>query len=124
MTDRMPVPRYAWYVALVLMLATVSGLVDRYVLNLLVISIQTDLKVDDVQMSYLIGASFYVLFSILGVPIGRLADRSNRRNIMAVGVALWSVFTMLCSTAHSYRALLGYRIGVGIGEATLIAPSI
>src|ERR1043166_8519601 len=124
MTDRTPGPRYAWYVAFVLMVATVSGMVDRYIMSLLVIPIEHDLAIGDAQMSYLIGASFYVLFSILGVPIGRLADRSSRRNIMAVGVALWSLFTMLCSTAHSYRALLGYRVGVGIGEATLIAPSI
>jgi MFS family permease len=75
-------------------------------------------------MSYLIGLSFSIFYTVLGLPIARWADRGNRRNIMAGGVALWSVMTMLCGVARTYGRLLLTRVGVGVGEATLAAPSV
>ena len=59
-----------------------------------------------------------------GFPIARYADRANRRNLIAGGIALWSVFTSLCATAATYGRLLLFRVGVGVGEATLGAPSV
>jgi MFS family permease len=116
--------RYSWYVVAVLTLANVSGFVDRQILSLLVIPIKRDLGLSDSQVSYLIGLSFSVFYTLLGLPIAWLADRANRRSIIAVGVALWSVFTTLCATAGSYGRLLTFRIGVGVGEATLAAPAV
>jgi MFS family permease len=116
--------RYAWYVVAVLTLANVSGFLDRQVLSLLVPAIERDLKISDTQMSYLIGLSFSVFYTVLGLPIAWLADRVNRRNIMSVGVALWSVMTMLGGLVSTYGRLLATRIGVGVGEATLSAPSV
>jgi MFS family permease len=116
--------RYAWYVVGVLTLANVSGFLDRQVLSLLVPAIERDLRISDTQMSYLIGLSFSVFYTVLGLPIAWWADRANRRNIIAVGVALWSVMTMLSGVATSYPRLLVTRIGVGVGEATLSAPSV
>ena len=116
--------RYAWYVVGVLTLANVSGFLDRQVLSLLVPAIERDLGISDTQMSYLIGLSFSVFYTVLGLPIAWWADRGNRRNIMAAGVALWSVMTMLSGLASTYPRLLLTRIGVGVGEATLNAPSV
>ena len=117
-------PRYAWYVVGVLTLANVSGFLDRQVLSLLVPAIERDLHISDTQMSYLIGLSFSVFYTVLGLPIAWWADRANRRNVMAIGVTLWSLMTMACGLASTYPRLLLARIGVGVGEATLNAPSV
>ena len=115
---------YAWYVVGVLTLTNVVGFVDRQVLSLLVPSIERDLGITDTQMSYLIGLSFSVFYTLMGFPIARWADRANRRNIMAGGIALWSVMTTLSGVARTYWTLLLTRIGVGVGEATNNAPGI
>lgn len=86
--------------------------------------IERDFGITDVQMSYLLGLAFAVFFSVLGLPIARLADRSNRRNLMASGVGLWSVFTTLCAAARTFGRLFLLRVGVGVGEATLNAPGV
>src|SRR6185312_7754305 len=119
-----PDTRYAWYVVGVLTLANVSGFLDRQVLSLLVPAIEHDLGINDTQMSYLIGLSFSVYYTVLGLPIAWLADRANRRTIMAAGVGLWSVMTMLSGMVSTYPRLLLARIGVGVGEGTLNAPSV
>jgi MFS family permease len=116
--------RYAWYVVGVLTLANVSGFLDRQVLSLLVPSIERDLRISDTQMSYLIGLSFSLFYTVLGLPIAWWADRASRRAIMAGGVALWSVMTTVSGLMTTYSRLLLARIGVGIGEATLNAPSV
>src|SRR5947208_2939614 len=115
---------YAWYVVGVLTLANVSGFLDRQVLSLLVPAIERDLNISDTQMSYLIGLSFSVFYTVLGLPIAWWADRANRRNVMTAGVTLWSLMTMLCGLVATYPRLLLARIGVGVGEATLNAPSV
>lgn len=122
--DGAPSPRYAWYVIAVLTLANVSGNVDRQIFSFLVGPLKRDLALTDTQVSYLGGIAFALFFTVLGLPIARWADRSNRRNIMGSGVALWSVFTALCAGATTYARLLGMRVLVGVGEASLQAPSI
>jgi MFS family permease len=116
-------PAYAWYVVVVLMLANVSAFVDRQILGVLVGPIKRDFGISDAEMSYL-AAAFSLFFAVLGLPIARLAGRVGRRNVMAAGVTLWSVFTILCATAQTYARLFVMRIGVGVGEASLNAPSV
>jgi MFS family permease len=70
-------------------------------------------------MSLLIGLAFSVFYTVLGLPIGWLADRGNRRAIMGWGTAIWSVMTSACGLAGSYGRLLLTRVGVGVGEASL-----
>jgi len=123
MADRRPTS-YSWYVVGVLTLTNVVGFVDRQILSLLVPSIERDLGISDTQMSYLIGLSFSVFYTLVGFPVARWADRASRRNIMAVGIALWSVMTTLSGVAKTYSALLLTRVGVGVGEATNNAPGI
>ncbi|MDE3054931.1 MAG: MFS transporter, partial [Gemmatimonadota bacterium] len=115
-------PRYAWYVVGVLTLANVGGFVDRLILSLLVVPIRRDLGISDTQMSLLMGLAFSVFYTVLGLPIGWLADRANRKAIMGWGVAVWSVMTAACGVAGTFGRLLATRIGVGVGEATL-APT-
>jgi MFS family permease len=114
---------YPWYVVAVLTLFSVSGNVDQQILSLLVRPMERDLGITDSQASYLGGFAFALFFSVLGLPIARLADRTSRRNVMAGGAALWSVFTSLCAAASTFPTLFLMRMGVGIGEATLNAPA-
>jgi MFS family permease len=115
--------RYAWFVVGVLVLANVSSWIDRQILALLAPPIRRDLGLSLTEMSFLIGLPFAVFFSVMGLPIARLADRGNRRNIIAVGIAAWSIMTALCGLAGSFWRLLLARIGVGVGEASLQAPA-
>lgn len=106
------------------MLANISGFVDRQILSLLVIPIRRDLGITDTQMSVLMGLSFALFQAVMGVPIGRVADRRSRRTIIGLGVAAWSLMTMVSGLARSFTQLLLARIGVGVGEATLQAPAV
>ncbi len=111
--------RYAWYVVLVLTGMYMFSFVDRQILSLLVPSIKRDLGVSDSQIGMLQGLSFALFYTFMGIPLGRIADSCNRRNLIAVSVFIWSIFTSLCSTARSFFSLFLVRIGVGIGEAGL-----
>ncbi len=116
-------PIYSWYVVAVLMLAYVCSFIDRQILALMVPAIRRDLGISDTKMSLLMGLSFALFYSILGLPIGRLADRKSRRGIIACGIAVWSVMTMLCGAARNYWQLFLARMGVGVGEAALSPPA-
>lgn len=117
-----PAARVAWYLLGVLVVANVLSFVDRQILGLLVQPIRRDLGISDTEISLLQGFAFSILYSVLGLPLGRYADRANRRNLIIVGIALWSMMTMACGLAQTYGQLFAARIGVGIGEATL-APA-
>lgn len=117
-----PIATLAWYMLGVLLIANVLSFVDRQILVLLVQPIRQDLGISDTQISLLQGFAFTILYSIIGLPLGRYADRHNRRNLIICGVAIWSMMTMCCGFAHTFGQLFAARIGVGIGEATL-APA-
>lgn len=110
---------YPWVVVTILMLAHVLSFADRQILNLLVGPIRADLSISDTQMSLLMGFSFAIFYTLCGLPLAWLADRSSRRNLIAVGVVAWSLATAACGLAQRYAHLLIARIGVAIGEATL-----
>ena len=110
---------YPWLVVAILMVAYVFSFVDRQILNLLVGPIRRDLGISDTQMSLLMGFSFAIFYTILGIPLGRLADSSSRRGLIAAGVVVWSMMTTLCGVARTYWQLFLFRVGVGVGEATL-----
>lgn len=96
---------------------------DRLILNVLVDPIRHDLGASDVQVSFLQGAAFAVIYSLIGLPLGRFADRHNRRNLVVAGVLLWSVATAACGYAADVGQLFAARVFVGIGEAAL-APAV
>lgn len=109
----------AWYMIVLLMLAYILSFIDRVILGLLVGPIRADLGISETQMSLLYGFVFAVFYTGLGVPIAWAIDRYNRRNIIVVGVVLWSAMTALCGVAKNFVELALARIGVAIGEATL-----
>ncbi len=111
--------RYSWYVVSVLMLAYISSFIDRQVLALLVEPIKRDFGVSDTQVGLLIGFSFAIFYTFLGMPIGWLADRKSRKVIIVVGITVWSIMTALCGIANTYWVLFFLRMGVGVGEAAL-----
>ncbi len=106
----------------ILMVAYMFSFIDRQILNLLVAPVRRDLAISDTQISYLLGLSFALFYTVCGIPIGRLADVRSRRGIIAVGLVVWSLMTAGCGLARSYLSLLLFRIGVGVGEASL-SPS-
>lgn len=114
-----PPARAAWTAAIMLMLANTLAFVDRQALALLVQPIKMDLQVSDTAMSLLYGLSFTLFYVLVGIPVARLADRSNRRNIIAGAVLIWSVATSLCGLARSFTSLFVARIAVGAGEGGL-----
>ncbi len=114
-----PTTTSAWYVAVVLMLCYALSYVDRQILGLLVPQIKADLGISDTQMGLLQGFSFALFYAVMGLPLGRIADSTNRRNLIAICIAFWSFFTAACAAARSYTTLFLARMGVGVGEAGL-----
>lgn len=109
----------AWYAVIVLTVAYTFSYIDRQILALMVGPIRADLGISDSQFSLLHGLAFALFYTFLGIPIGRFADAANRRNLIAVGVAFWSLATCYCGLAKNFWQLFLARIGVGVGEAAL-----
>lgn len=120
-TDTTPWPARttAWYVAILLMLANTLAFVDRQAMALLVQPIKADLQINDTAISLLYGLSFTLFYVAVGIPIARIADRSNRRNIIAGAIFVWSIATSLCGLARSFAGLFAARVMVGAGEGGL-----
>src|SRR5258708_39445975 len=92
---------------------------DRQILAFLVGPMKQELHISDTQVGLLQGIAFVLVYTVCGLPLGALADRVSRRNLVALGVVVWSVMTSLSSVARSFVSLAIARMGVGIGEATL-----
>lgn len=114
---------YRIYVLILLTSVYTFNFVDRQIMGILAPSIQADLGLSDSQLGILIGFAFAVLYTTVGIPIARLADRTNRVNIIAISLAAWSGFTALCGMAQNFTQLALARVGVGIGEAGGSPPS-
>ncbi len=108
-----------WRGAIILTLAYGAAQLDRNAINLLSPSIQADLGLSDAEAGLLSGFAFAALFSVASIPIGILADRVDRRWIIAAGLAAWSALTALSAAARGFGMLFAIRMGVGIGEAAL-----
>ncbi|MCC6203333.1 MAG: MFS transporter [Gammaproteobacteria bacterium] len=96
---------------------------DRAILGVLLEPIRNEFHATDTQLGLLGGIAFALFYSTLGIPIAALADRSNRRNVLSLCVAVWSVMTALCGAATNFIMLLIARIGTAIGEAGGSPPS-
>lgn len=114
-----PSQREAWFAAGMLALANTLAFVDRQALALLVQPIKEDLQVSDTAMSLLYGLSFTMFYVLVGIPVARIADRANRRNIIAGAIFIWSLATAFCGLARSFGALFAARVAVGAGEGGL-----
>ena len=119
-----PSARRAWTVVLILFVTAVLAYTDRQVLSLLVDPIKHDLHTDDTGMSLLLGLAFAMVYGAAGVPLGVLADRTSRRNLIIGGIVVWSLGTLMCGLASSFQMLFAARIVVGLGEAVLSPAAI
>jgi predicted MFS family arabinose efflux permease len=118
-----PRERSASLVLALLLVAYIFNFLDRQILGILAQPIKADLRLSDTQFGAIGGLAFALLYSVLGVPLAYLADRTSRSAVVAGSLAVWSAFTALCGAAASFTQLFLYRLGVGIGEAGGVAPS-
>lgn len=118
-----PRPSNAWLVLAVFLLIYIFNYADRYLISGLVDPIKAEFGVGDRFMGLLMGPAFAVLYTTIGIPIARLADRSSRISIICVGCLIWSLFTGLSGFATGPWTLAAARVGVGIGEAAFVAPA-
>jgi len=114
-----PTPGRAWGIVGILTAAYFISYVDRSILSLLVEPIKRSLQISDTQVGLLQGAAFGVFFMLMTIPIGWLADRGNRVRLIALGIAFWSIMTVLCGVCSNFAQLFLARMGVAVGEATL-----
>lgn len=110
-------PGYRRWVLAALVIAYTFNFIDRQILSILLQPIKSDLQLSDTALGFLTGFAFAIFYATLGIPIAMLADRWNRRNIVAISLGLWSLMTALSGFAQNFWHLALARIGVGIGEA-------
>lgn len=108
-----------WALVGLLTLAAIIAYMDRLILSVLFVPLSRGLSLSDTQMSVLQGGSFAVIYALAGLPLGMVADRLNRRNIIIGGVLLWSGATIAGGFATTFTQLLLSRFVTGIGEAAL-----
>ena len=106
-----------WYVLIIMMFAYTINIADRYVMSTVLEPIRLELKLTDGGVAFLTGVSLALFYVTMGIPLSWIADRYNRRNLLAISITVWSAMTTLCGLSTSYMQLLLARIGVGIGEA-------
>lgn len=118
-TDTSKSPAYAWYALGVLTVVSLLNYLDRTLIYILFPPIKKEMSFNDFELALLGTASFAIFFTVLGVPFGRLADRGSRKNMIAGGLAVWSLFSGLTGFANGFWSLFLCRVMVGVGEATL-----
>jgi sugar phosphate permease len=116
-------PRDRWYVLAVLTLVYALNIADRFSISTLIEPIRKELALSDKGIAFLTGSALAFFYVTVGIPVAALADRLNRRNILAVALLVWSGVTALCGVAQNYGQLLLARFAVGIGEAGGTPPS-
>ena len=116
-------PAYRRYAMTMLLIISIFNYLDRTVVNILAEPIKHDLGLADWQLGMLTGLAFGLLYTFLGLPIARLAERSNRPLIISTATSVWSLFTVACAFVHNFTQLALARVGVGIGEAGCTPPA-
>lgn len=126
MADHAPTPRpsAAWTAIAFLAVFYMVSYIDRLILSLLIEPIKGDLHVTDTQMGLLVGTSFAIFYTFFGLPLARLADRTNRRNLIFAGALIWNLMTAASAFAQDYAMLVVLRIGVALGEAVLLPSAM
>ncbi|MEG3181292.1 spinster family MFS transporter [Sphingomonas sp. LT1P40] len=101
----------------------VLNFLDRQLVSILAKPIQDGLQITDSQLGYVTGFYFALFYCFIAIPVGWLADRSNRTKILSLACGLWSGATIACGMAGNYGQLAAARMAVGIGEAGGVPPS-
>lgn len=113
-----------WMIVIVLIAAYAISFVDRQILSLLVEDLRRDLGISDSQIGLLQGPAFGIFYAVMGLPFGWLADRTHRIRLIAAGLFLWTIMTLLGGLADSFEMLFLARMGVGVGEAALVPAAV
>ena len=113
------VPLSAWAWVLVLCLAQVVSTMDRGMLALVIDPVRADLGISELQVALLLGFAFALFYVTVGLPMGLLADRVNRRRLLIAGILVWSLATFAGGLARDFGELFASRLFIGIGEAVL-----
>lgn len=103
-----------------LTLAYALNFLDRQIVNVLLVPLQAEFRVSDTALGALAGLSFALLFTLAGIPLAQWADRGSRRDLLALGLLVWSGLTALSGCAQSFVQLALARVGVGLGEASCV----
>jgi predicted MFS family arabinose efflux permease len=111
------------YALVILAIVYMFNFIDRQIMAILLPAIREEFGVSDAWLGFLAGTAFAMFYIVLGIPVARYADRHNRRNLIALAVALWSGMTALCGVAANFWQLALARIGVGVGEAGCSPPA-
>jgi MFS family permease len=114
---------YRSYVLAALVIVYTFNFIDRQIVGILAVPIKAELHLTDSQLGLMGGLAFALFYTLLGIPIARLADRVSRTSIMTAALALWSLMTAACGLTHSFAQLFLARVGVGVGEAGGVAPA-
>ena len=104
---------YRYYALGMLALVYAVSYMDRQIISILLDDLKAEFLLTDTQLGLLSGLAFAIFYATLGLPIARLADRSNRVGIISIAAAIWSAITALTATVSSFTQLLIARIGVG-----------
>lgn len=113
----------AWVALALLCFVYVLNFLDRQLLSILAKPIQDELGVTDGQLGLIGGLYFAAFYCILAIPVGWLADKTNRVRVLSLACALWSAATAACGLAQNYPQLAAARMAVGVGEAGGVPPS-
>ena len=108
---------YRYYVIAILTIGGVLNIADRLILSILLEDIKAEFAFTDTQIGLITGLAFTVFYVTFGIPIAWLADRKNRKTIVALSIATWSLMTALCGVATGFWSLFIARMGVGVGES-------
>ncbi|WP_058545178.1 spinster family MFS transporter [Pseudomonas fluorescens] len=107
----------AWLAVAILTLVYAVNIADRYVLSTLLEPIKADFQLSDGATGILTGVSLAIVYTLAGLPIAALADRTNRKKLIAISIVAWSSMTVVCGLATNFWHMLLGRVGTGIGEA-------
>ena len=97
-----PKPAVAWFGVGILVLAFIFSIADRIIISLLVDPIKADLNLTDTDMGLMMGLAFAIFYALMGLPIGRMADKYSRKSIIGVGIFLWSIMKRVLSALKNY----------------------
>ncbi|MGV3480734.1 MAG: spinster family MFS transporter [Sphingobium sp.] len=114
---------YRRYALCVLLVIYILNFLDRQIVSILAEPIKHDLHLADLQLGLMTGLAFALFYTVLGIPIARVAETGNRPRIIAAAAGAWSLFTIACGFAQNFVQLVLCRIGVGIGEAGCTPPA-
>lgn len=111
---------YAWYVAVVLAAGYFVSVVDRFLMSVAMVPLRSALSLSDTQLGMLHGLGFALLYVVATPVFGRLADVSNRRTLIVLGILAWTIASVACGFADTFATLFAARVGVGLAEAALL----